>query len=116
MRKRGCLGSLQVERRKSSPQSSPTQQEKATEKDTFTDLKSKVSSYFRHLSDRIDADESGEEEELYTDYLTSHTTAKDSTTIGNLSSPLGPITSRVIEPSIVSETESQFSPSMPYLK
>ena len=85
-------------------------------KDAFADLKSKVSSDFRSLSDRIDADESSEEKELYTDSLTTHTTATDLTTIGNLSSSLGPITSRVEEPSIVSQTESQFSPSMPYLE
>ena len=63
---------VQVGRRNTTPHSSPTQQEKATEKDAFADLKSKVSSDFRHLSDRIDADESSEEEELYTDSLTSH--------------------------------------------
>ena len=80
-----------------------------------SDLKSKDSSDFRQLSDRLD-DESSEEEELYTDSLTSHTTATDSTTIGNLSSPLGPITSRVEEPSIVIQTERQFSPSVPYLE
>ena len=67
------------------------------------------------MSDRIDADESSEEEELYTDSLNSHTTATDSTTIGNVSCPLGPIASRVEDPSIVSQNESQFSPSMPYL-
>ena len=88
----------------------------ATEKDAFAGLKSKFSSDFRHLSDRIDAEESSEEEELYTDSLTPHTAATDSITIGNLSSPLGTITSRVEESSIVSQTENQFSPSMPYLE
>ena len=105
-----------VERRKTIPQSSLTKQEKAIEKDAFTDLKWKVSSDFRHLSDRIDADESSEEEELYTDSPAFHTTATDSTTKGNLSSPLDPITSRVEEPSIDSQTKSQFSLSMPYLE
>ena len=47
--------------------------------------------------------------------LTSHTTASDST-IGNLTSPLGPISSRVEDPKIDSKTESQFSSSMPYLE
>ena len=105
-----------VGRRKTTPKSSPTQQEKATEKDAFADLKSKVSSDFWCLSDRIDADESSEEKELYRDCLTSHTTATDSTMIGNLSSPLGPITLRVEDPSIVSKTENQFNPNMPYLE
>ena len=79
---------VQIGRRITTPQSSPTQQEKATEKDTFADLKLKVSSGFRCLVDRTDADESSEDEELCTDSLISHTTATNSTTIGNLSSPL----------------------------
>ena len=60
-------------------------------------------------------EESSEEEELYTDSLTSHTTASD-TTIGNLSSPLGHTSSREEDPSAVSKTESQFSSNMPYLE
>ena len=105
---------VRARRRNIAPQSSPTQQVKATGKDAFADLKSKDSSDFRQLSDRLD-DENSEEEELYTDSLTSHTTASDSTTIGNLSSPLGPVTSRVEGPTAVSQTESQFSSNMPYL-
>ena len=107
---------ITARRRNTTPQSSPTQQEKATGKDAFADLKSKDSTDFRQLSDGLHADESSEEEELYTDSLTSLTTASDSTTVGNLSSPLGPITSRVEEPSRVSQTESQFSSNIPYLE
>ena len=55
------------------------------------------------------------DDEVYKDSLTSHTTASDST-IGNLTSPLGLISSRVEEPKIDSKTESQFSSSMPYLE
>ena len=106
---------VRARRRNTTPQSSPTQQVKATGKDALADLKSKDSSDFRHLSDRLD-DESSEEEELCTDSLTSNTTASDSTTIGNLSSPLSPVIFRVEEPSAVSQTESQFSSNMPYLK
>ena len=106
---------VRTRRRNSTPQSNPTQQVKATGKDAFYALKSKDSSDFRQLSDMLD-DESSEEEELYTDSLTSHTTASDNTTIGNLSSPLGPIASRVEEPSTVSQTESQFSSNMPHLE
>ena len=106
---------VRARRRNTTPQSNPTQQMKATGKDAFADLKSKDSADFRQLSDKLD-DESNEEEELYTDSLTSHTTASDSTTIGNLSSPLGPVTSRVEEPSTVSQTESQFSSNIPYLE
>ena len=102
-------------RRNTTPQPSPTQQMKATGKDSFADLKSKDSTDFRQLSDRLD-DESSEEEELYTDSSTSHTKATDSTTIGNLSSLLGPVTSRVEEHSAVSQTESQFSSNMPYIE
>ena len=47
--------------------------------------------------------------------LISHTTASDST-IGNITSPLGPISSRVEGPKLDSKTESQFSSSMPYLE
>ena len=61
----------------------------ASDQDASADLKSKGSSDFRQLSDMLHSEESGEEEELYTASLTSHTTASDST-IGNLSSPLGP--------------------------
>ena len=67
------------------------------------------------MSDRLN-DESREEEKLYTDSLTSHTTASDSTTVENMSSPLGPITSRGEEPSTVSQTESQYSSNIPYLE
>ena len=55
------------------------------------------------------------DEEIYTDSLTSHTTASDST-IGHLTSPLGPLLSRVEGPKVHSKTESQFSSSMPYLE
>ena len=55
------------------------------------------------------------DDEVYTYSLTSHTTASDST-IGDLTSPLGPILSRVEGPKVDSKTESQFSSSMPYLE
>ena len=55
------------------------------------------------------------DDEVYTDSITSHTTASDST-IGNLTSPLGPISSRVDGPKVDSKTESQFSSSMPFLE
>ena len=98
-----------------SPQSKPTQHMVASDQDASADLKSKGSSDFRQLSDRLHSEESSDEEELYTDSLTSHTTASDST-IGNLSSPLGPISSRVEDSNAISHTESQFSSNMPYLE
>ena len=106
---------VRARRRDTTPQSSSTQQVKASGKDGLADVKSKDSSDFRQLSDGLD-DGSSEEEELYTYSLTSHTTALDSTTIGNVSSPLGLVTSRVEEPSAFSYTESQFSSNMPYLE
>ena len=106
---------VRTRRRNITPLSSPIQHLKASGKDASADLKSRVPSDFRQFSDMLDG-ESSEEDELYTDSLTSHTKASDSTIIGNLSSPLGPTSSRVGDPSTVSQTESQFSSNMPYLE
>ena len=106
---------VRARRRHVSPQSKPTQHMVASDQDASADLKSKGSSDFRQLSDMLHSEESSDEEELYTDSLTSHTTASDST-IGNLSSPLGPISSRVEDSNAISQTESQFSSNMPYLE
>ena len=92
-------------RRHVPPQAKPTQHMEASGQDASADMKSRDSSDFRLLSDRLHSEDSSEEEELYTDSLTSHTRASDST-IGNLSSPLGPISSRVEEPNTISKTES----------
>ena len=78
---------VRTRRRNVSPQSKPTQHLKASDQDASADPKSKSPSDFRHLSDMLNGEESSEEEELYTDSLTSHATASD-TTVGNLSSPL----------------------------
>ena len=102
-------------RRHASPQAKPSQYMEASGQDTSADLKSRDSSHFRLLSVRLHSEDSSEEEELYTDFLTSHTTASDST-IGNLSFPLGPISSRVEEPNTISKSESQFSSNVPYLE
>ena len=99
---------VRARRRNVSPQSNPTQHRETFKQNASADLKSKGSSDFRQLSDMLHS----EEEELYTDSLTSHTTASD-TTIGNLTFPHGPISFRVEEPSA---TESQFSSNMPYLE
>ena len=98
-----------------SPQAKPTQHMEASSQDASVDLKSTDSSDFRLLPEKLISEDSSEEDEAYTDFLTSHTTASDST-IGNLTSSLGPISSRVEEPNIVSKTESQFSSSLPYLE
>ena len=106
---------VRARRRHVSPQSKPTQLMVASDQDASADLRSKGSSDFRQLSDMLHSEESSDEEELYTDSLTSHTTASDSTT-GNLSSPLGPISSSVGDSNAISKTESQFSSNMPYLE
>ena len=101
-------------KRPTSPQEKPTQHMEASRQDASADLKSKDSSDFRLLPESLLTIDISDDE-VYTDSLTSHTTASDST-IENLISPLGPISSRVEEPKIDSKTESQFSSSMPYLE
>ena len=98
-----------------SPQVKPSQHMEASSQDASADLKSKDSSDFSPLPESLLSVDSSEDIEVYTDSLTSHTTASDST-IGNLTSALGPISSRVEEPKIDSKTERQFSSSMPYLE
>ena len=95
-----------------SPQAKLTQHMEASSQDVSADLKSRDSSDLRLLPVKLPSEDSIEEDEVYTDSLTSHTTASDST-IGNLTPSLGPISSRVEEPNIVSKTESQFTSSMP---
>ena len=102
-------------KRHASPQEKPTQHMEASRQDTSADLKSKDSSDFRLLPESLLSVASSDDEKVYTDSLTSHTVASVST-IGNLTSPLGPISSRVEEPKINSKTESQFSSSRPYLE
>ena len=87
---------------------------KASGRDAFADLKSKDSTDFRQLSDRLD-DESSEEEELYTDSNLPHYSIRFYYNRKCIF-PLGPVASRVEEPSTVSQTESQFSFNMPYLE
>ena len=105
---------MRTRKRSASPQEKPTQHMEASRQDASNDLKSKVSSDFRVLPGSLLTMDSSDDE-VYTDSLTSHTTASDST-IGNLTFPLGPISSRVEDPKIDSKTESQFSSSMPYLE
>ena len=105
---------VSARKRPASPQEKPTQHREASGQDASVDLKSKDSSDFRLLPESLPTIDSSDEE-IYTDSLTSHTTASDST-IGNLTSPLGPLLSRVEGPKVDSKTESQFSSSMPYLE
>ena len=86
-------------KRHASPQEKPTQHMEASRQDASADLKSKDSSDFRLLPESLLSVDSSDDDEVYTDSLTSHTTASDST-IGNLTSPLGPISFWVEEPKI----------------
>ena len=74
-------------KRPASPQEKPTQHMEASGQDASVDLKSKDSSAFRLLPESLFTIDSSDDE-VYTDSLTSHTTASDST-IGNLISPPG---------------------------
>ena len=104
---------VRAAKRPASPQQKPTQPREASRQDASVDL-SKDSSTSRLLPESLLTIESSDDE-VYTDSLTSHTTASDST-IRNLTSPLGPLLSRVEGPNVDSKTESQFSSSMPYLE
>ena len=99
-------------KRPASPQEKPTQHMGASRQDASVDLKSKDTSDFRLLPESLLTIDSSDDE-AYADSLTSHTIASNST-IGNLTSPLGPISSWVEGPKVDSKTESQFSSSMPY--
>ena len=73
-------------KRHASPQEKPTQHMEASSQGASADLKSKDSSNFRLLPESLLSVDSSDADEVYTDSLTSHATASDST-IGNLTSP-----------------------------
>ena len=104
---------VEAGKRPASPQQKPTQSREASRQDASVDLL-KDSSTPRLLPESLLTIESSDDE-VYTDSITSHTTASDST-IGNLTFPLGSLLSRVEGPKADSKTESQFSASMPYLE
>ena len=76
---------VSARKRPASPQEKPTQHRETSGQDASVDLKSKDSPDFRLLPESLPTINSSDEE-IYTDSLTSHTTASDST-IGNLTSP-----------------------------
>ena len=104
---------VQAGRRPASPKLKPTQPSEVCRQDASDDL-SKDSSTSRLVPESLFTLDSSDDE-VYTDSLTSHTTASDST-IGNLTSSVEPSLSRVEAPKVISKTESQFSSSMPYLE
>ena len=79
---------MKTGKRHASPQEKPTQHMEASRKDASADLKSKDFSDFSLLPESLLSVDSSDDDEVYTDSLTLHTTASDST-IGNLTSPPG---------------------------
>ena len=104
---------VEAGKRPAFPQQKPTQSREASRQDASVDLL-KDSSTLRLLPESLLILDSSDDE-VYTDSLTSHTTASDST-IGNVTSSLEPPLSRVEVPKLISKTESQFSSNMPYLE
>ena len=107
-------------RRSTKPKASPTQQIEASGKDASADLSGqKTHSLLAVPSSPEDMSGYGDssKEEVYTDSLTSHTTASDSTTAGILTSTASAVEDNSnVQPLNLSPTESQFSPDMPYLE
>ena len=91
------------------PQIKPTPPSEASKQDA-SDKSSRKTSSSKLVPESLFTLDSSEDE-VYTDSLTSHTTASDSTT-NNLTSFLEPS----LLPKAISKTESQFSSSMPYLE
>ena len=91
------------------PQTKPTPPSEASKQDASAELSRKTSSS-KHVPESLFTLDSSDDE-VYTDSLTSHTTASDSTT-NNLTSLLEPS----LLPKAISKTESQFSSNMPYLE
>ena len=92
-----------------SPQTKPTPPSEASKQDASDESSRKTSTSKLVPESLFTLDSS--DDEVYTDSLTSHTTASDSTT-NNLTSLLEPS----LLPKAISKTESQFSSSMPYLE
>ena len=97
---------VQAGKRPASPQLKPTQSREVSRQDASADL-TKNSSIPKLVPESLFTLDSSDDE-VYTDSLTSHTTASDST-IENITSSLEPSKA-------ISKTESQFSSSMPYLE
>ena len=115
------VGALHAKPRRSTrPKVSPTWQREASGRGAFADLSEQqthsllvIPSSPEHMS----ADEDSSEEELYTDSLTSHTTASCSTTADILTSTASAVEDNSnVQHLNLSPTESQFSPNMPYFE
>ena len=102
------------------PKASPSQQREASSKDAPADLSGqKPHSLLASPSspEHMSWNEDSSEDELYTDFFTSHTTASGSTTADPLTSNASALEDNSsVQPSNVSPTESQFTPEMPYLE
>ena len=83
-------------------------------KDASADLTGLLELLFHPPPESILGDEDDSEEEMYTDSLTSHTTASDSTSADLLTSTASAVEDISSKPPSV--TESQFSSILPYLE
>ena len=113
-------------RRGTKTKASPIQQKEALGKDASADLESGASDsrlLSKHQNhsllaapstpELMSGDEDSSQKEMYTNSLTSHTTASGSTTADLLTSTASAVEDIFKPPSL---TESQFSPDMPYLE
>ena len=100
-------------RRTTKPKSSPTQQEASLVKDASADLTDSLKTT-PSSPESISGDEDGSGEEIYTNSLTSHTTASDPTSADLLTSTASAVEDISIKPPSV--TESHFSSILPYLE
>ena len=95
-------------RRTTKPKSSPIQQGEASlVKDASADLKDSLITT-PSSPESISGDEDGSEEEMYTDSLTSHTTASDSTSVDLLTSTASAVEdSNNVAPSVTKASSAQ---------
>ena len=104
----------------SKSKASPPQQREASNKDAYADLSgqkphSLLASASSH--EHMSGDEDSSEDEVYTNSITSHTTASASTTADPLASNASSLEDNSsIQPLNVSPTESHFTPKIPYLE
>ena len=102
------------------PRTSPSYQREASGKDASTDLSGqKTHSLLASPSspEHMLGDEDSSEDEVYTDFFTSHATASGSTTADPLTSSASAVEGNShVQPLNISPTECQFTPDMPYVE
>ena len=107
-------------RRNTRPKASPSQQREASGKDASADLSEQKTPSLLAVApspEHMSGDKSSSEEEVYTDSLTSHTTASGSTSAHILTSTTSAVEDNSnIQPLNLSPTECQFSSNIPFLE